>query len=398
VLLDGSLNLSNVFSPTSSSGCVIAEQQPPFTITEPRFTPDGRTVVFKGITQTSTTASTAALYSVPAACAGTSPTPTKISADDVYANFDLGPNVTVRRAGATRIETAVATSQAAFASAPTVVVARSDSYADGLAGAPLAGKAGGPLLLTPRDGLPATVGAEVTRLGATRAIILGDEGVVGPAVAASLRDRGLTVERLAGADRFATAAAVAERVGGKEAYLASGFDPDPARGWPDALSVSGLAALDHHPVLLVTQDKLPPATANALTAMGVTKVTIIGGTAAVSDAVAAAVRATGASVDRVAGADRYATSRAVADKAIAGGASVARSWVATGANWPDALAGGPAAANGSGPFLLVPPTEDAGSTEWFASRRAAGSRIEMLGGPGVLPPAVRQALERAVTG
>lgn len=58
--------------------------------------------------------------------------------------------------------------------------------------------------------------------------------------------------------------------------------------------------------------------------------------------------------DRVAGSDRFATSVAVSKKAFPGTAPVV--YVASGLNYPDALAAGPAAAKRGGPLLLTPPT------------------------------------------
>ena len=52
--------------------------------------------------------------------------------------------------------------------------------------------------------------------------------------------------------------------------------PRPAAG-PIAVAVSGLAALTRSPILLVDRDGVPAATAQALTALGATNVTVVGG-------------------------------------------------------------------------------------------------------------------------
>ena len=72
-----------------------------------------------------------------------------------------------RVAGSDRVATAIALSQRSFRSAPAVVIARSDAYADALAAAPLAGKLHAPVLLTPPSSLDGRVADEVARLGAT---------------------------------------------------------------------------------------------------------------------------------------------------------------------------------------------------------------------------------------
>jgi len=48
------------------------------------------------------------------------------------------------------------------------------NFPDALAAAPLADACGGPLLMTKRDSLPATVAVEIARLGASEAIIAGE--------------------------------------------------------------------------------------------------------------------------------------------------------------------------------------------------------------------------------
>ena len=130
--------------------------------------------------------------------------------------------VTLQRVAAgDRIGTAVAVSQRFFPTADHVVLARADGFADALAGSPLAGLLGAPVLLTAPNALPTVVAEEITRLGATAATILGGEAAVGEAVADQLSDAGLVVERLRGA--------LAPR--SKRAFqkvLPSDFDPAPS--------------------------------------------------------------------------------------------------------------------------------------------------------------------------
>ena len=79
------------------------------------------------------------------------------------------PSNVHRIAGASRLATAIGVSQDQFpttGSATAVVLARSDTFPDALAGGPLAAKVGGPLLLTPPSGLDPTVQAEIVRVAA----------------------------------------------------------------------------------------------------------------------------------------------------------------------------------------------------------------------------------------
>ncbi|HET6794750.1 MAG TPA: cell wall-binding repeat-containing protein, partial [Acidimicrobiales bacterium] len=129
-----------------------------------------------------------------------------------------GPSPTVsgavsRLAGPDRDHTAVVVSQATFkaGTAGVVVLARSDQFADALAGAALAGARHGPLLLTPSDRLDPAAAAEMRRVlppGGT-VVLLGGTGALSDAVGAGVTSAGLGVQRIAGADRYETAAAVA---------------------------------------------------------------------------------------------------------------------------------------------------------------------------------------------
>ena len=150
-----------------------------------------------------------------------------------------------RYAGSDRVATAISASRASFSHASTVVIARADLYPDALAAAPLAGKFGGPVLLSPPGGATPALVAEIRRLGATTAYLIGDTTALSAKVAADVAAAGVTTSvRIGGNTRYDTAALIAERVGGTSAYVVRGDD------WTDAAAVSALAAFQHRPVLL----------------------------------------------------------------------------------------------------------------------------------------------------
>jgi len=296
-----------------------------------------------------------------------------------------------RVAGQDRIGTGIAASVRAFPDgAPVVLLATAGAYPDALVAAPLAARLGGPLLLVgPRSG--AAVLDEVARLGAGTAVVVGAVDGVAAVVEAELLARGLEVRRIAGESRFDTAALVAREVGvpaDGEVAVATG------RTFADALSFAAVAAARGIPILLTEPGALPADTADALAAIGARRTLVLGGTAAVGDAVAAALPAP----TRVDGADRYATSVAIAQLARDRGAELGSLYVATGANWPDALAAGPLAATTGGPLLLLD-GEGGGSGDSAAATRAMVAdafpeihRLVALGGAAALPDA---ALEPA---
>jgi spore germination protein YaaH/putative cell wall-binding protein len=199
--------------------------------------------------------------------------------------------------------------------------------------------------------------------------------------------------RLAGGDRYATAAAVSADTftpGVPIAYVATGAS------FPDALAAGPAAARGGGPVLLTGRTSLPVATANELTRLRPAQIMVLGGTGVVDDAVVAALRgyATSGVVTRLAGADRYATAAAVSDAAFFPGAPVA--FVATGRDFPDALAGGAAAGRLDGPVLLVTGNGIPAATV-AALEKLKPASIYVLGGSGVVGDNVMQALRAYAT-
>lgn len=256
-----------------------------------------------------------------------------------------------------RIAAAVAVARTAFP-APTqaVVLARADDFPDALSGAALAAVEGAPILVTPTEGLDPRVAELITDLGARRAVLLGGTAALSSQVEADLTTLGLPdIERLAGPDRFATSRVIAERVvaatGQTGAFLALGSHPEGSRAWADAVAVSALSASAVRPVVLTGYEGLTTDTTAVLD--GLDRVTLVGGTAAISQSIEADVQALGVATDRLAGSNRFLTSLAVAQQHLDEGASLDRVWLASTANFSDPLVTGPAAAATGSVMLLV---------------------------------------------
>jgi hypothetical protein len=132
------------------------------------------------------------------------------------------------------------------------------------------------------------------------------------------------------------------------------------------------------PTLLTTPGRLPAPTAEALRSLDVKTVWILGDVTAVSEKVERTVAGMGITVRRLAGKTRYGTSVAAAAEARRRH-DVSRSplVIASGANFPDALAGAAVAARRGAPLLLVPPCglEQAPATAAYV-REAAGQYSE----------------------
>lgn len=151
------------------------------------------------------------------------------------------------------------------------------------------------------------------------------------------------VRTYAGVDRYGTARAAyhAQFAGATVAVLTSG------ENYPDALSAAALAKKLGTGILLTPAGSLAQDTRLELQSDPIATVYIVGGTAAISQAVQNAIAAMHVNNDpsqglinvvRVAGADRYATNNA-AD--LMAGAPGGTAVVATGTNFADALAVSP---------------------------------------------------------
>ena len=262
---------------------------------------------------------------------------------------------TERLGGTDRYATAAAIVRDSFPAGPVPVllVATGEAYADALAGGPAADALGGPVLPVARAGIPAPIRSELERLDPGRIVVLGGPGAVSDAVVAELQ--GFTegsVTRAAGSNRYATAAEVAlQAFDGPVAQvlIATG------QGYADALAGGAVGAKTNTPVLLVEPQRLPAETARALRALAPRNIAVLGGAAAVSDAVLNHLEDyTSGGVTRLSGTNRYATAARVVQWYWPGTSSVA--YLATGRNFPDALAGVPAAGRDQAPLLLVEPT------------------------------------------
>jgi len=198
--------------------------------------------------------------------------------DDVLRELQrLAPSVQ-RVEGDDRYATAARVATTEFADdADEVVVASGEAFPDALAGGAAGAAVGSPLLLTGRDQLPPATRDAVAQLRPTRITLVGGTAVVSTQVQQQLEALAPgAVVRLQGADRYATAARVAQDTweSAPSPLLASG------EAFPDALAGAALG----RPLLLTSRGCLPPATSAAFSALRVRDVTALGGPAALSDA------------------------------------------------------------------------------------------------------------------
>lgn len=212
--------------------------------------------------------------------------------------------------GPTRFETAVEVSKriqtvAFLAAKPTAILVRGDSFADAvIAGPTTFGIAGGigshPIFLVNRDTIPAGVVEQLRARGITNVLIVGGTAVVSDTVRLGIQSLGISVTRVAGADRYATAATLSQLLitpiplggfGWNAGDVALVDISDSSQGF-DAISAVGLLGPTRRIMLGVTPSRLPAATTTYLRTLRslTTRLTVIGSSTAVTDAVVSEAR------------------------------------------------------------------------------------------------------------
>jgi subtilisin family serine protease/putative cell wall-binding protein len=315
--------------------------------------------------------------------------------DPVTVEFRIrrGDTSSVEIAGSNRYATSVAASVKSFPNGcDTVVIATGENWPDALGGAALAGAVDGPVLLTTPGAMPAAVRAEVDRLGASQAYILGGTAAVSSAVEGDLATMlGFgNVMRLEGSNRYATASKIAEEVIAirGDAYDGMSFVAS-GESFADALAAAPISRYKAWPVLLANPN------GDLLMPEEISSAVILGGTKAVSEGFEAALDGLvgDENVIRKGGSDRYATAALVSAWSISKGMYWEGVGIATGEDFADALSGGAMLGKRRSVMLLTP-----GDTLMPITRaplsvnRRSIQTVHFIGGPAVVSPAVRAAV------
>lgn len=297
----------------------------------------------------------------------------------------------------------------------TVVLVSGEGFADALAASALAGLYEAPILLTEPDRLSPTVSEFINDNDIRDAYIVGGTSAVSASVTSALEAKRVNVTRIAGATRSATALEVAEHLndgGGVGGYCGTN---DTAiliangDSFADALAGGPLAYRGPHPVILTSNDKLPPGFDDYLVDAGVEKAIILGGTAAVPASVEEEVRGEVLDIDRWAGVDRFETAAMLLDE-LTGDPNCGFNFMAScdvepplrgrvalanGRSPFDALSGGPLlGARGEGLLLVEPDALPDASEQFMADtpQFVEGDplhvTVDVLGGKAAVDPSV----------
>ena len=307
---------------------------------------------------------------------------------------------TRRLAGANRYETAVEVSKASFPDpVAAVFVASGADFADALAAGPAGGSLIGPVLLVPPNGtLPAVVARELDRLHPTDIYVVGGTGAISTPMATQVAVHG-RVTRVAGADRFATAAQLVPfhvYQDAADGHIESPGSVVVANGLSlaDGVTAGALASRTRNPVLaspllLTSASSLPASTRDALKRWNFVDVVIVGGTGAVSSTVEKQVRAVlpKARFTRLAGADRYATAAAVSRYSLPK-APAQDVFMTSGTSLSDALTVAPVVSPAAVRYALLPTRKDCVPAVILAEvNRLQSPRRTAVGGTGVVSDA-----------
>lgn len=230
----------------------------------------------------------------------------------------------------------------------TAYLVSGEGLPDALGVGAVADAAGAAVLLTRPRGLPAETLAALDHLGVEEVTIVGGKTSVPQRIVDELSAHGYAVTRVAGKDRYETAAHLTAQTTapGRTVYVANGVS------LVDALGGSAAAAELGGAVVLTRPTSLPSATAEALSVLAPSRVVILGGDTAVAPAVADQIETLlpAVEVERIGGHNRYATSALLATDAFDYASSTV---VASGDAPVDAMVGTQLAARHDGPVLLT---------------------------------------------
>jgi microcystin-dependent protein/putative cell wall-binding protein/2-oxo-4-hydroxy-4-carboxy--5-ureidoimidazoline (OHCU) decarboxylase len=315
--------------------------------------------------------------------------------DIVNLNFKMNKsNIGIKRiSGLNRVDTAIEIAKASYTGKlSNVILATANGYSDALTGSVLAYKLNAPILLVgsstvDQEKVLAYIKANMNSAGTV--YILGGTGVVSTTFESNIAARGFkNITRLGGANRYETALRIAEKLDvkvGTPVVLACG------ENYPDALSISSTAAVMHYPILLVEKDKISDGVNKKLAEIKPIKVYIIGLqgviSAAVEEQVSQTVAIAKGNIVRLGGQDRYETSLAVAKYFNLTGQNLC---VATGNNYPDAIAGAVYAANSNSPIILTGRNLSENVVNYLKTRKIIGTTI--FGGEAVVSKEVENKL------
>lgn len=285
-----------------------------------------------------------------------------------------------RISGSDRYKTAAAISMKGWPSGSQyAVLARGDDFADALCAGPLAMKFNAPILLTPSDKINMDTMNELKRLGVKNILIVGGQGAVSEDIEAVLNNEGIDVERIWGNDRYETSIKIAEKIGlSDNIVLATG------ENFPDALSISAIAAKLGMPIILSSKSTLPEVVKQYINSRQIKKTYVIGGTGVIEDSVAKIMPG----YIRLGGSDRFETNVIImqefSDQLNYDNVYIAVGEGTNGNEFADALSGAVLAALNSSPVVLTSKMVPEVIDSFIKNKLTESTVLLVLGGEGAV--------------
>ena len=202
------------------------------------------------------------------------------------------------------------------------------------------------------------------------------------------------IVRLGGQDRFGTSVVISAEGWDKAdtVLIANAYN------YADALAGAPLAGALDAPILLTGSDSVPDTVVTEIRRLGAKKIIILGGTAAVSEEAERSFSGFGIETGRIAGATRFETAEKIAEELKKTVGTLSEVFIASGANYPDALSASSAAALRHAPILYSPKSGAIDEqTLSFIEGSGAGSAY-ILGGENAVGKAAETGLKSAGAG
>jgi len=298
-----------------------------------------------------------------------------------------------RIGGKNRCSTAIEISKSGWndGSASNVILATSASYPDALCAAPLAKRLDAPILLVEKSTLSQELENEITRLGANNAYIIGEKDVISDSFKEKLEQKGITVHRIGGKDRYQTSLEIAKYMYSNSGYIetiavATGED------FPDALSISSIAACKDMPILLTSKKQLDEDIVDFIKLKNVTNSYVVGGDKVIGENILSKLP----SPKRLAGANRYETNIETL-KEFSDNLNYDTVYVATGYDFPDALSSSSLAAKTNSPVVLTTNSPYNITNNYILSNFNNIKNVVAIGGVNAVPDSTLKMLSPRIS-
>lgn len=266
----------------------------------------------------------------------------KLDPNSSLAKFLSSDQTSMRISGPGRVETSIEISRFENTKSKTVILADARNYPDALAASNLTGGRYSVILV--QNQLTQAIINEIVRLEAQDLIILGGTNSISEDIERGLANIGgiKNISRIAGENRYDTCQKIFNHAKKKSLILASG------EKFPDALATSSI--LDQAGLLLTKSGQLPSEVQAAIEALNHDSFLIVGGENSVQEGLASGIanQFQYASHTRISGNNRYETSTKIGDRLVSSTVILA-----SGENFPDALAASTLAQKIEAPILLV---------------------------------------------